>query len=139
MIVAPPMRWGAVLILVAGVVLFCERGWSQTAPVTPPASATVEEWQATDRSMLDLIEDGYEVVSIISPSSQTRTYFLTKPGKIAKCQEDATSSRPPPIPPPPPNPGQAGMFMPPPPDSSITSIQTEFECAELSRVSRPKD
>ena len=162
MIAVPPMRWGAVLILVAGAVLPCDRGWSQTAPVTPPASetapvtppasitvdtppatppasATVEEWQTTDQSLLDLIEAGYEVISVISRSSQTRIYFLTKPGEIVKCQEDATPNSPPAIPPPPPTPGQAGMFIPPPPDSSVTSVQTEFECAELSRVSRPKD
>jgi hypothetical protein len=89
--------------------------------------------------MLDLIEDRYEIISVISPSSQTRTYFLTKPGKIVKCQEDATPNSPPSIPAPPPTPGQAAMFIPPPPDSSATSVETEFECAELSRVSRPKD
>src|SRR5271166_5720444 len=111
------MRWGAALILVAAAVLaLSDRGWSQTALVTPPAaSATVEEWQTTDRSMLDLIEDGYDLVSVISPSSQTRVYFLSKPGKIVKCREDATpySPPPPPIPPPvPPPPGQGGTFIP---------------------------
>jgi len=134
------MRWGAALILVAAAVLaLSDRGWSQTALVTPPAaSATVEEWQTTDRSMLDLIEDGYDLVSVISPSSQTRVYFLSKPGKIVKCREDATpnSPPPPPIPPPvPPPPGQGGTFIPRP-DSIVTSVPTEFECAELSRVSR---
>jgi hypothetical protein len=89
--------------------------------------------------MLDLIEAGYEVVSVISSSSQTRIYFLTKPGTIVKCQEDAAPNSPPPIPPTPPTPGQAGMLIPPPPDSSVASVEAEFECAELSRVSRPKN
>jgi hypothetical protein len=142
------MRWGAALILLAGAVLpLSNRGWSQTVPVAPPAASTnAEEWQATDLSILDFVADGYDLVSVVSPSSRTRLYFLTKPGKIVKCREEATPTGPPPIPPPPPTPGQAGTFvptppaqgqagafMPMPPDNVITSVRTEFECAELSR------
>jgi hypothetical protein len=110
------MRWGAVLILLAGAVLpLSNPGWSQTALVAPPAATNAEEWQATDLSLLDFVADGYDLVSVISPSSHTFTYFLTKPGKIIKCREEAGSNSPPPIPPPTPTPGQAGMFIPPPP------------------------
>jgi hypothetical protein len=149
------MRWGAVLFLLAGAVLpLSNPGWSQTAPVAPPAVSTnAEEWQATDLSLLDFVADGYDLVSVVSPSSHTRLYFLTKPGKIVKCREEATPTGAPPIPPPP-TPGQAGAFMPPPgqagifmtpttpgqagafvpsPDSVLTSVGTEFDCAELSR------
>jgi hypothetical protein len=148
MIAMAEMRWGAVLILLAGAVLpLSNPGWSQTTPVAPPAVSTnAEEWQATDLSLLDFVADGYELVSVISPSSHTRTYFLTKPGKIVKCREEATPTGPPPIPLPPPTPGQAGTsvstplapgqagtFMPMPPDNVITSVRTEFECAELLR------
>jgi hypothetical protein len=138
MIAAPPMRWRVVLTLVAGAVFaLADRGWSQTAPVAPPAASTeVEEWQATDLSMLDFVTDGYDLVSVISPSSHTRIYFLTKPGKIVKCREEATPNSPPPVPPPPPTSGQAGSFIPAPPDGVVTSVRTEFDCAELSRVSR---
>jgi hypothetical protein len=141
------MRWQAGLMLAAGAVLaLADRSWSQTAPASPPAASTnVEEWRATELSLLDFVADGYDLVSVVSPSSHTRLYFLTKPGKIVKCREEATPTGPPPIPPPPPTPGQAGTFVPtppapgqagtfmPPPDSVITSVETEFECAELSR------
>ena len=150
MIAMAEMRWGALLILLAGAVLpLSNPGWSQTTPVAPPAESTnPEEWQATDLSLLDFVSDGYDLVSVISPSSHTRTYFLTKPGKIVKCREEATPTGPPPIPPPPPaTPGQAGTFIPPPSvpgragtvispaDSVAASVRTEFECAVLSRRS----
>jgi hypothetical protein len=101
-------RWAAVLILVAGAAALSERGWSETAPATAPAvaSVTVEQWQTTDRSMLDFVEDGYDLISVIPASSQARIYFLSKPGKIVKCREDATPNGPPPIPPLPPTPGR---------------------------------
>jgi hypothetical protein len=164
MIAMAEMRWGPVLILLAGAVLpLSNPGWSQTTPVAPPAVSTnAEEWQTTDLSLLDFVTDGYDLVSVISPSSHTRTYFLTKPGKIVKCREEATPTGLPPIPPPPPTPGQAGTFIPPPPtlgqtgtfipppatpgqtgtvispaDAVVASVRTEFECAVLSRrVSR---
>ena len=163
MIAMAEMRWGAVLILLACAVLpLSNPGWSQTTPVAPPAVSTnPEEWQATDLSLLDFVSDGYDLVSVISPSSHTRTDFLTKPGKIVKCREEATPTGPPPIPPPPPTPGQAGTLIPPPPatpgqagtfipppsvpgragtvispaDSVAASVRTEFECAVLSRRS----
>ena len=160
MIAMAEMRWGALLILLAGAVLpLSNPGWSQTTSVAPPAVSTnPEEWQATDLSLLDFVADGYDLVSVISPSSHTRTYFLTKPGKIVKCREEATPTGPPPIPPPPPTPGQAGTIIPPPAapgqvgtfipppsvpgragtvispaDSVAGSVRTEFECAVLSR------
>ena len=147
MIAMAEMRWGAVLILLACAVLpLSNPGWSQTTAVAPPAVSTnPEEWQATDLSLLDFVSDGYDLVSVISPSSHTRTYFLTKPGKIVKCREEATPTGPPPIPPPPPTAGQVGTFVPPPltpgqagtsippPDSGVASVRSEFECAELSR------
>jgi hypothetical protein len=151
MIVMAEMPWGAVLILLGGALLpLSNLGWSQTTPVAPPAVSTnLEEWQATDLSLLDFVTDGYDLVSVISPSSHTRTYFLTKPGKIVKCREEATPTGPPPIPPPPPTPGQTGTFIPPPSvpgragtvispaDSVAATVRTEFDCAVLSRrVSR---
>jgi hypothetical protein len=142
MTVSSPMRRGSAVILAADAVLaLCSQGWSQTAPIAPPTAATAE-WQTTNRSLLDFVVDGYDLVSVVSPSPQTRLYFLTKPGKIVKCREESAPSSPPPLPPPPPVPGQAGAFptgrvptfMPSPEDS--TSATSEFECAELSRVLR---
>jgi hypothetical protein len=155
-----PLHRGAALLIVGLVLGLSGRGLSQTAP---PAPTKVEEWQTTDLSLLDLVTDGYELVSVISPSSYTRIYFLTKPGKIAKCREETNPTNlplPPPPPsapgqaesfiPPPSRPGQIGTFQPPPPvipgkanaagpspsDNIVTSVQTEFECAELSKILR---
>jgi hypothetical protein len=156
MIAASPMHWYRALLLIAAVVLTLSgRGWSQTAPVTQAGAPTnVEEWRATDLSILDFVADGYDLVSVISSSAHARLYFFTKPGKIVKCREETTPRSPPPIPlsptpgqagtfAPPPTPGQAGTFTPAPPgqagafmplpDSVIASVRTEFECAELSR------
>ena len=146
--ISAPMRRHALLVLAGGsVLLLADRSLSQTAPASPPAASTnVEEWRATDLSLLDFVADGYDLVSVVSPSSHTRLYFLTKPGKIVKCREEATPTGPPPIPLPPSTPGQAGTsvptplapgqagtFMPMPPDNVITSVRTELECAELLR------
>ena len=161
--ISAPMRRHALLVLAGGsVLLLADRSLSQTAPASPPAASTnVEEWRATDLSLLDFVADGYDLVSVVSPSSHTRLYFLTKPGKIVKCREEATPTGPPPIPLPPPTPGQAGTLIPPPPatpgqagtfipppsvpgragtvispaDSVAAGVRTEFECAVLSRRS----
>ena len=75
--------------------MLADRSLSQTAPASPPAASTnVEEWRATDLSLLDFVADGYDLVSVVSPSSHTRLYFLTKPGKIVKCREEATPALP---------------------------------------------
>jgi hypothetical protein len=159
MIVSLPLRWGgAVLGVVASALLVrSDRGWTQTAPVNPAAASTNgEEWQATDLSILDFVSEGYELVSVISPSSHTRIYFLTKPGKIVKCREEATPNSLPPLPLPPLAQGQVGTSMPSPPTSGqigtviqtppptpdqagtftppdVGRFRTEFECAELLR------
>ena len=74
------MRWGALLILLVGGVLpLSNPGWSQTTPVAPLVSTNPEEWQATDLSLLDFVSDGYDLVSVISPSSHTRTYLTASP------------------------------------------------------------
>ena len=39
--------------------------------------------------MVEFVEDGYELVSVVAPSNQTRFYFLRKPGKVVKCREEA--------------------------------------------------
>ena len=148
MIAVPSLHWRAVLILAAGAILaLSDRGGAETTSVSLAGTPTnVEEWRTTDLSILDFVTDGYDLVSVISPSSHTRLYFLTKPGKIVKCREEATPINPPPIPPQPPrpgqtgtltpsppspSPGQGGAFVPPPPE--IAGFRTEFECAELLR------
>jgi hypothetical protein len=150
-------RGAAVILVVSSVLLLSDPGWAQTSVTSGGGSrpTNVDEWQATDRSMLDFVTDGYDLVSVISPSLQTRVYFLTKPGQIVKCREEVTpstpasmplgqvgTSRPTSLPTPgqtgtvitaPPGqtfPGQAGTFIPPP---DVSGFRTEFECAVLLR------
>jgi hypothetical protein len=151
----PPMYWSTTIILATSAVLALSgRTWAQTTSVSPTGRPTnVDEWQATDLSILDFVTDGYDLVSVISPSSHTRIYFLAKPGKIVKCREEVTPNGLPPMLPgqvgtsvptspptpgqtgnviaaPSPLPGQAGTFIPPP---DVSGFRTEFECALLLR------
>jgi hypothetical protein len=125
------MYWRAIFVVVGCAAVF-KMALPQTMPAMPPpaASATGEQWQRTDRSMLDFIEDGYDLVSVVGASSQTRLYFLSKPGKIIKCREEAMPGAPPPVPPPPPMRGQAPTFVP---DSIVPDTRIDTECAELAR------
>src|SRR6516162_11932360 len=97
------MRWVAGVIVLIGIVALSGKTWPETGPVAPPVIAPVagDQWRTTDRSMLDLVEEGYELVSVIVTQSRARVYFLGKPGKMAKCQEDTTVSWPSDAPPPP--------------------------------------
>jgi hypothetical protein len=105
------------------------------SPPAPPQMPQIEgdEWRVTNQSMLDLVDDGYELVSVVSSSNQSRTYFLRKPGKIAKCRE-ATG-----VVGLPPDPrgiiaGSGALALPdiPPPEMRI-----DVECAELVRPEPP--
>jgi len=131
MIADPPMSGAAVILVVSSVLLLSDPGWAQTS-VTPAGRPTnVDEWQATDRSMLDFVRDGYDLVSVISASLQTRVYFLTKPGQIVKCREEVTPSTPPSMPlgqvgtsrpTSLPTPGQTGTVITAPPGQTGTVI-----------------
>jgi hypothetical protein len=105
------------LFLIAGLtVAVIDQAWAQTA--SPPAQANVGVWRGTDLSLLDFITDGYDLVSVISTTADIRVYFLTKPGSIVKCVEEATPHGPPPfLAPAPVAPGQAGMKLPTSPNS----------------------
>ena len=153
---SPSGRRGAALILVASSVLTLSYpDWAQTSDTPSDRPTNVDEWQVTDLSILDFLKNGYDLISVISPSSQTRTYFLTKPGKIVKCREDATPIISPPTPgrvgasAPIPQPtsepiggvvtapskqlGTVTTAPPPLPAPDVTGFRTEFECAELLR------
>jgi hypothetical protein len=158
------MYRGAALILVASSVLaLSDPDWAQTSVTPSDRSTNVDEWQVTDLSILDFLKNGYDLISVISPSSHTRIYFLTKPGKIVKCREDAAPIISPPTP------GRVGASTPTPqptsepigevvtapseqlgtvttappplpeqvtpsiPAPDVTGFRTEFECAELLR------
>ena len=131
------MRLVARVIVVIGIVALSGKTWPETGPAAPPVIAPVDgdQWRTTDRSMLDLVDEGYELVSVIVTSSQVRVYFLSKPGKIAKCQENTTLRLPSEAPPPPPTRGQMPAFLP---DNFVPETRMAIECTELSRPDQPK-
>jgi len=93
--------------------------------------AAVEQWQATDRSMAELVENGYELVSVVAPSGQSNIYFLRKPGKLARCREQTTLDGPlPPIPSFTLAKGQKSAILPP---QEFPKMRVDIECAELVR------
>jgi hypothetical protein len=101
-----------------------------------------ERWQAVDKSMTDLLLEGYRPVSVIAPSSHLRIYFLSSGSLLAKCTEEATLMRPPPPPPQPPSTQQpASAQFPPPAQSAAASgpgnftpeIGVTFDCSRLSK------
>jgi hypothetical protein len=101
-----------------------------------------ERWQALDKSMSDLLLEGYRPVSVIAPSSHLRIYFLSSGSLLAKCTEEATLTRPPPPPPQPPSAQQLASAQLPPlaqgapasgPGNFTPEIGVTFECSRLSK------
>jgi hypothetical protein len=129
------MRWETAVVMIVGLVALSGETWAETSPAASPVIAPVagDQWRTTDRSMLDLVEEGYELVSVIVTQSRARVYFLGKPGKMAKCQEDTTVSWPSDAPPPPVR-GQTPAFVP---DNFVPETQMVIECAELARPEKP--
>jgi hypothetical protein len=91
-------------------------------------ASTDEQWRPTDRSMAELVAEGYELVSVIAPSNQARTYFLRKTGKVAKCREEASLDGPLPAVPPLPPKGQSFAMLE---SSDVPKMRTDIECAVL--------
>jgi hypothetical protein len=113
--------------------------------VAQTSNAPKEHWQAVDKSMTDLLLEGYRPVSVIAPSPQRRIYFLSSGAFLAKCSEDATLTRPPPPPPPPTQmmPSSAQMVQPmqmqpvapnvPPPPDYTPGVESTFTCSRLTK------
>jgi hypothetical protein len=108
-----------------------------------PRNVTAEHWQAIDKSMSDLLLEGYRPFSVIAPSPTLRIYFLSSGSFLAKCSEAAALMRPPP---PPPQLGPsaqqpASTQLPPPalgaavsgPSNFVPEIGVTFECSRLSK------
>ena len=69
-----------------------------TAPAQTPAGQPTSEghphkWQTTDKSMYDLVADGYRLITAVYDSAGTGTtgipdvhYFLEKGNNLAKCE-----------------------------------------------------
>jgi len=82
------MRGGADFNIRAGALALAVAAFVALAfPVAAETDgAAVEQWRATDRSMAELVDDGYELVSVVAASGQSHAYFLRKPGKVARRQ-----------------------------------------------------
>jgi hypothetical protein len=101
--------------------------------LTTPSLAEInsDQWRSTDRSMAELVDEGYELVSVVAPSNRARIYFLRKPGKVAQCREEAA---------PPPSSSLASAPTGPKGQPSAMAAPEDFpkvriniECAELVR------
>jgi hypothetical protein len=94
-------------------------------------SVAVEQWRTTDRSMAELVEDGYELVSVVAAAGQSQTYFLRKPGKVARCREETKLDGPlPQVPPFTLAKGQKSAVLPP---LDMPKMRIDIACAELVR------
>jgi hypothetical protein len=123
--------------------------------VAQPRNSPTEHWQAIDKSMSDLLLEGYRPVSVIAPSSHLRIYFLSSGSFLTKCTEQAVMAGSPPMPahlPPsatlPPSgqqpasamlPGQQIASAIPPPQQMASAqlpppdMQVTFACSRLSK------
>jgi hypothetical protein len=109
------------------------------APATAEtSSASAEQWRSSEKSMVEFVEDGYELVSVVAPSNQTRFYFLRKPGKVVKCREEAALDGPLPTIPPSalalPAGQQTALLTTP--GADMPRMRVDITCAELVHPER---
>lgn len=95
-------RWG-IYAAIAGIggLLIGADAQAQTPVGQPTSEGHPSKWQTTDKSMFDLVSDGYKLVSVVYDTSQTGAgaepdvhYFLEKGNTVAKCdfrKRDQTS------------------------------------------------
>jgi len=57
-------------------------------------SRAADHWQATSKSMTDLLGEGYRLVTVAAPSAQLRVFFLSKGASVAKCSEEQVLKNP---------------------------------------------
>jgi len=84
-------RWRATIAAVLGLSL-CASVSAQTPVGQPTSEGHPHKWQATDKSLFDLISDGYRLVTVAYDTSQTGQgaepdvhYFLDKGSTVARC------------------------------------------------------
>jgi hypothetical protein len=65
---------------------------AQTPVQQPTSEGHPSKWQTTDKSLFDLVSDGYKLVTVLFDTSQTGPgaepdvhYFLEKGNTVAKC------------------------------------------------------
>jgi hypothetical protein len=105
--------------------------------VAQTRNAPEDHWQAVDKSMTDLLQEGYRLVSVVGPSAQLRIYFLSNGGLLAKCTEEARLARLPPPPPPMPPSTQLPPLAQRAPSFDardyLPEIEATIECSHLSK------
>jgi hypothetical protein len=110
--------------------------------VAQPRNAPSEHWQAIDKSMSDLLLEGYRPVSVIAPNSHLRIYFLNSGSFLVKCMEEARMvGMPPPSAMLPPQQPSSAQLPPPaqggavsgPPMFTPPELQVTFTCSRLSK------
>jgi hypothetical protein len=88
------MRRGGAMGAVAGIVglLLGAGAWAQTPVGQPTSEGHPSKWQTIDKSLYDLVGDGFKLVAVAYDSSQTGQnaepdvhYFLEKANVVAKC------------------------------------------------------
>ena len=95
-------RWGiyAVSAVITGLALGAGAR-AQTPVAQPTSEGHPHKWQTTDKSLFDLVSDGYKLVTVAYDTSQTQAgaepdvhYFLEKGNAVARCdfrKRDTTS------------------------------------------------
>jgi hypothetical protein len=86
-------RWGICGLIAVVIAALGIAGAAAQTPVGQPTSeGHPSKWQTLDKSLFDLISDGYKLVTVVYDTSQTGPgaepdvhYFLEKANTIAKC------------------------------------------------------
>ena len=92
-------------------------------------SRAADHWQATSKSMTDLLGEGYRLVTVAAPSAQLRVFFLSKGASVAKCLEEQVLKNPPLVP----RPDEKGApkFDP---REFVPQLETKIECSRLTKA-----
>jgi hypothetical protein len=99
-------------------------------------SASAEQRRSSEKSMAEFVADGYELVSVVAPSNQTRFYFLRKPGKVVKCREEAALDGPLPTIPPSALPTGQQTAVLTTLGGDVPKVRIDITCAELVHPGR---
>jgi hypothetical protein len=90
-----------VVTVVAGLLFGVAGAKAQTSVGQPTSEGHPSKWQTIDKSLYDLVADGYKLINVVYDTSQTGQnaepdvhYFLEKGNAVARCdfrKRDQTS------------------------------------------------
>jgi hypothetical protein len=85
------VKSSGVIAGIAGILLGVG-AWAQQPVGQPASEGHPHKWQSLDKSLYDLVGDGYTLVSVVYDASQTEPkaepdvhYFLAKGSLVARC------------------------------------------------------